>query len=210
MADKWVWSPAACAVLLTLVYLLQPKFYLPPPSEKRPAGPVLQLPHDDAELQAVLALPNAQKLTRCSMRWDFGFIGAYTLFFLAFALFQPRPWRVVMIVVTLAAAAFDVWEDVVILRFAADANHARASDVWFPAQAKWVCVFAAMLLGATLFARAGSWWGIAIAIALAVPSLVGIAASLARSRALILLASRGLLLLIVAAFVLPRVVKRAG
>ncbi|MBV8520264.1 MAG: hypothetical protein JO197_22930 [Acidobacteria bacterium] len=187
MADKWVWAPVACVALLAIAFACMSKF-VPAPTPHPPKKPVLALevPASDAEVAALLATKDAQASALANTRWDYWFIAAYTLLFLAMA-WQQRDLglRIAAMVLALAAAAFDVWEDLIIERFIRAPDHAHASEVWFPAQAKWFCIFAGVALTALLFARLGRWWWIAFAIVLIVPALVGAAAAIARIRPLL-------------------------
>ena len=134
---------------------------------------MLELPKDDAELRGLLASPVAVESARANTKWDFGFIAIYTALFLSLGISMPPAPRMAMFIVAIATAAFDVWEDAVILRFLRDPAGGVASEIRFAACAKWFCFFVAVALVAMLFQHWLKWALVVIGAAGAVASLVG-------------------------------------
>jgi hypothetical protein len=203
------WLPVASLALLVLV-VLRMKPFVPGPEWPREKKPVLalELPYDDGEVRQLLGSCKATMTALQNTRWDYWFIAAYTLLFLSIAPLHQGAWRMGMVLVAVAAAAFDVWEDAVIMKFIAHPDLAVARDVWFPARAKWLCFFAAVMLVAPLFARAGRWWWIAAGL-LAACGLAGAVASLVCDRKVIgAVTDPAVAVLAVAVLLLPFVARR--
>lgn len=170
------WFPLAMLVVVLIVFASVKKFV--PAGWEGDTKPMLalELPHDDAEVQRLLS-GDGKFTARASIHWDYKFIAAYTLLFVAFALAHSRGWRVLLILAALATAALDVWENAIILRFIDRPEIAVAAEVRSVAQAKWLCFFVALMLVAPLFARAaGGWWTMVLLLILG--GLAGIAATL--------------------------------
>jgi hypothetical protein len=187
------------------------KKFVPQPGWKGDTRPMfaLELPKDDAEVQALLgydASNPARDSARESIRSDYALIVAYTLLFIAFALVHRPGWRVLLILAAAATAALDVWENAIILRFVDDPAVAVAAEVRSVAQAKWLCFFVAVALIAPLFARAaGGWWTMTILLILG--GLAGIAARFYGRHEFGLMAFADALLLALAAVLLPMAVE---
>ena len=198
-------------LVIVLIVLMFAKKFVPPEGWKGDTRPTLalELPQDEAEVQQLLGSEQARDTARASTRWDYAFIAAYTLLFVAFALAHTRGWRVLLILAAAATAAFDVWENAIILRFVDRPELAVAAEVRSAAQAKWLCFFVAVALVAPLFARsAGAWWAMTIALILA--GLGGIAATLYGRHELGLVAVAASIALALAAVLVPAALGASG
>jgi hypothetical protein len=133
----------------------------------------LEIPKDDAELRGLLRSGDAVNRVRANTKWDYAFIVVYTLLFISLAIQMPPMPRAMTIVVAVATAALDVWEDRVIERFLMDPEHAVAAEIWLPARAKWFGFFVAVGLVAVLFQQWPKWALVLIGVAGAVASLLG-------------------------------------
>jgi hypothetical protein len=216
----WRWVPIFFLIVAGFVGSRIPPFVpatAPNPDTETKPGLALQLP-GEGEVPRLLgehAKPSVAEQARttaaANTKADYWFIAAYTLLFLSIALLQPRPmWRVGMIAVVLATAAFDLRENSVIERFIADPAHAVSHDVWLPSQGKWFFFFITALFIAALFIRgAKGWW--VVAALLALPALAGVAAALTRNRVLLERVMGPLLLaLLVAVLLLPFALRRTA
>ena len=176
-------APLGCLALLAIVLTRMPKF-TPADPPNPPTKPVLalELP-SPGDVAGLLRTEAARTSAAANTRWDYWFIAAYTLLFLSFAFAQSGALRTATIVVALATAALDCWEDSFIFKFIDDPSR-PASDIWLAAQGKWFCFFLALILIAAVFARAGKWWWIP-AILLAAPGLIGAIGALLRQRVVI-------------------------
>jgi len=183
MSNVFRFAPAALLVPLVIVVVLTPKFTpAAPPNPSTKPVLALELPRP-GEVARLLGSQSAKDSAAANTRWDYGFIAAYTLLFLSFALAGTPAMRVAIGVVALATAAFDYWEDAIIMKFIGNPE-LPASDIWFAGQGKWFCFFLSVTLIALLFARAGKWWWVVAAL-LAVPGVIGAVAALMRHRLII-------------------------
>lgn len=199
-------------LVVLLVVIARTKTFIPQPGWQGDTRPMLalELPQDDEEVGRLLGSVRdpARTSARASIRWDYEFIAAYTLLFVAFALVHRRGWRVLLILAAAATAALDVWENAIILRFVDRPEVAVAAEVRSVAQAKWLCFFVALALVAPLFARAaGGWW--AMVVVLILGGLAGIAATLFGRHELGVVAVADSIALALAAVLLPMALHHA-
>lgn len=196
-----------CVAVLAALVARMPKF-IPASQPDPPTKPVLALEFPaDGEVRRLLASKDAIETATANTNWDSWFIAGYTLLFISFALSHAWPLRLVMIGFALATAAFDLWENEIIGRFIAKPENAVDADVWLPAKLKWFCFFLGVVFVATLFARLGRWWWLAV-ILIAAPGVIGMVASIAGRRVLIgPVTGAAILAILVAALLLPFVLR---
>ena len=203
------WLPTVCLGLLIVIVLFT-KPFKPGVQPDPPTKPVLalELP-GDGEVQKLLSTTEARTTATANTEWDYWFIGGYALLFLSVALLYRVPLRIFLMAVAVGTAAFDVWEDAIIMRFIANPDTAVARSIWLPARGKWLCFFIAVALIAPLFVRAAKWWWV-MASLLTVCGLIGAAGALLGKRVMIdRITGPTIVALSAAVLLLPAVSRRA-